>query len=265
MNLNYFLGVLLAIPCLPLLYFQGKRIKQTIPDLPEANHPQGQVAGNPAHRLRLVILGESTVAGVGVKTHKEGVSGSLARELSAKTTAQIDWKVYAKSGYTAKLVRTKLVPLIKEKQLDLIVIGLGGNDAFHLNPPFRWASEIEQLIKLLQQQFGDTPIAFMNMPPIKTFPAFTPLIKFFVGNLVELLGASLKKVCQRYPNVYFDASILSTEDWPQKHGIKPEPGLFFSDGVHPSKLTYQLWAKDFADFLIQNEILKKKIFLNEST
>jgi len=41
------------------------------------------------------------------------------------------------------------------------------------------------------------------MPPIKEFPAFTPLIKFTVGNLVEILGEELQKTVNDYENVFY--------------------------------------------------------------
>jgi hypothetical protein len=42
------------------------------------------------------------MAGVGVSNHKEGFAGSLANELATELQTNIDWKVCAKSGYTAK-------------------------------------------------------------------------------------------------------------------------------------------------------------------
>ena len=87
------------------------------------------------------------------------------------------------------------------------------------------------------------------MPPIKTFPAFTPLLKFFIGNLVEMLGDALAKEVADRPGVYYYARRITLEDWIERLDIQAEPSEFYSDGVHPSKLTYQTWAKDFAGFL----------------
>ncbi len=87
--------------------------------------------------------------------------------------------MYAKSGYTALDVRDKLIPKIAEKETDLIVVGLGGNDAFGLNSPEIWAKHIQSLIWRIRMKFPDAPIAFLNMPPIKDFPAFTSLIQIY--------------------------------------------------------------------------------------
>ncbi len=240
-NFKYFLGSIFAIPLLPLLYFQGKRIKATVPRLPEAQGTEGLVS--------------ITIAGVGVASHEIGFSGTLAKELATKLKVNVSWKVYAKSGYTAKRVAEKIVPSIAEKEIDLIVIGLGGNDAFALNSPNQWGRDIEKLIFALEKRYANTPIAFTNMPPIKEFPAFTAAMKFTLGNLVELLGEKLEQVVARRSHVYYQSQNITLKDWIERMNIDSSEKDFFSDGVHPSKLTYQTWAKDFSDFLIQERIL----------
>ena len=259
MNYKYLLGSVISIPLLPIMYVQGKRIKKSIPSLPEAKGNTGYAPYPSTKVLQLMSLGESTIAGVGVNSHKEGFTGALANELALKLKANISWKVYAKSGYTAKDVRDKLLPEIKEQTADLIVIGLGANDAFELNNPRKWNTSILELIKDVKIKFNDTPIAFTNMPPIKEFPAFTPALKFTIGNLVEILGKELEKAISTIEGVYYNSEKLVVEDWIKKLNSTTKPSDFFSDGVHPSKLTYQEWGKDFANFLIKEDQAKKDL------
>ena len=113
-KLKYFLGLLISIPLLPFLYFQGKSIRKKTPVLPEAAVPIGFVDGQFKSTLSLLTIGESTIAGVGVKEHKEGFTGALAQTLSKAFQQNIKWRVYARSGYTAKQLCTKIVPKIKE-------------------------------------------------------------------------------------------------------------------------------------------------------
>lgn len=258
MNLKYLLGAPLIIPCLPIIYLQGKRIRKEVPELPEAVHPSGLATPDQLKSdrpFRLITIGESTIAGVGVQTHEEGFSGTIAKELAQQLGRPVSWRVYAKSGYTAKRKTFKLVPKIEEKELDLILIGTGGNDAFHLTTPQAWRQAIHELIQSIREKFPETPVAFLNMPPIKTFPAFTSLIKFSIGNLVEILGEELEKITNAYPKVYYNAEIISPKGWPKKLGIEAAENDFFSDGVHPSKLTYQLWAKDFCQYMVKEKEL----------
>ena len=145
-KLKYFFGVFISLPLLPILYFQGKKIKKEVPKLPEAKKPKGFVDGNFKDTIDLLSIGESTIAGVGVEFHKNGFTGSLANTLSIELQSNINWRVYAKSGYTVQQVYKKIIPKIEEKSTDLIVIGMGGNDAFTLNSPKKWTKAIENLV-----------------------------------------------------------------------------------------------------------------------
>ena len=249
MNLKYWLGALISIPLLPVLYVQGEMIKARVPILPEAAEPQGLTFKKDRPLLKLISIGESTIAGVGVDTHDEGFTGTLAQHLSEKYHASVSWRVYAQNGYNAGDVHKQLLPRITEPEVDLIVIGLGGNDAFELNTPWRWKRNIRKVIATLQAKFPDTPIVFNNMPPIRIFPAFTGLIQFIMGNLVEMFGEELARIVTEYDQVYYHGTVINFESWSKIEDIEPEPTLFFSDGVHPSKLAYQIWAKDIANFI----------------
>ncbi|KAA3630639.1 MAG: SGNH/GDSL hydrolase family protein [Bacteroidetes bacterium] len=256
-NFKYFLGALLAIPLLPIMIFQGRRVRKNIPDLPEARGWAGIARTGGSAEMNLLVLGESTMAGVGVKTHEEGFSGSLAQALSQSFDADIHWKVYAKSGHTAEKIKDDTIPLIEEEAFDLIVIGLGGNDAFRLNPPMKWKWNLQGLITKLRNRFGQTPIVFINMPPIRSFPAFTPLMKFFLGNHVEILGDVLTKLVSDGENVYYYSRKITLEDWIARLEISATPADFFSDGVHPSRLTYQTWGRDTAGYIFNTQKLKR--------
>lgn len=238
------------LPLLPLMYLHGERIIKSVPKLPDAAGPEGVVVGDSARPMRLLVIGESTMSGVGVDTHEEGFAGALARTLGAGWGTEVQWKVYARSGYTLKRLRHELLPIITENQADLIVVGMGGNEAFKLNTPAGFRRDMQAVIDELRVKFGpDVPIAFPNMPPIKEFPAFTPLMKFTLGNMVEVFGQELEALLEGQPNTHYNPEVIRLEYWTKELNMDNDPSAFFSDGVHPSGLTYRTWAKDFGGFL----------------
>jgi lysophospholipase L1-like esterase len=251
MKFKHILGSVVSLPLLPLLYFQGKSIRKNTPKLPEAKDPKGFVNGNFDKTVKVITIGESTIAGVGVDYHKNGFTGALANILSEKLQSNINWRVYARSGYTAKQVCKKIIPKIEESSIDIIVIGLGGNDAFTLNSPKKWSDAVESIIELLQEKYPNTPIFFTNMPPIKEFPAFTKSIKFVIGNLVEVLGNELSKIIKNKKDVFYADEVIKLKTWSKRHGLSNNnSNLYFSDGVHPSELTYNVWAQEIANFIV---------------
>jgi len=247
---------LAIIPLIPFLYLDGKKLRKSLTPLPEAKNPIGEITGEYSRHLKLVILGESTMAGVGVDSHDQGFAGHLSRALSMLSQASISYNVLAKTGYTAAHVGQRLIESVP-RDPDIVVIGLGGNDAFTLNSLSKWNTSIRDIISLLRIRIGpDVPIFFTNMPPIREFPAFTSRMQFALGNWVECLGEQLHKLIQEYPKSYYDNEILSLEHFAEALDAGTDKRLLFSDGIHPSSLTYQLWANRFAKFILA----KKQLF-----
>src|SRR4051812_21778719 len=70
-----------VMPSLPIVALQAKRARKLIPRLPEAGGPlSGTVhwRSSAGPELRLLVLGESTVSGVGARTHERGLTGRIA-------------------------------------------------------------------------------------------------------------------------------------------------------------------------------------------
>lgn len=261
MNVKYILGSLISFPLLPILYIQGKKIKASVPRLPEAKGVDGISSATSQRTLKMLTIGESTIEGVGVNTYEEGFTGTLASELAKELNLNIDWKVYAKSGYTAKRIQEKIINGIPQKPVDFIAIGIGGNDAFERSSPKKWNKDVRALIKSIRLKFETVPILFINMPPIKEFPAFTSLIKFTIGNLVDILGKELETIVKDFKQVYYYSRVVRYTYFIERYHLKISPTDFFSDGVHPSKITYQIWAKDVSNFIIKSHEIKTDLHL----
>ena len=253
-QVKYFINAFLAIPLIPIMYFQGKKIKKNIPDLPEATGNEG-VAGDGKSIFNLLTMGESTIAGVGAREHKDGITGALAAYLAQHSNYEIHWKVNAKSGYAVSDVVEKLVPNEEGFEPDLIVIGLGANDAFEFNSPKKWRIGIENLIEQLHLKFPNSPIVFLNMPPIHAFPAFPKSLRLVLGNLVDLLGNELELISKKYGFVFYFKDKILFKDWLPKIESANSVSDLFSDGVHPAEVTYQLWGRETAKFILENKLL----------
>ena len=249
-QLKYFTGLALGLPLSPILLWQGRKVRQLVPEPIEPTDIAGVCGEEHSKQLTLWVLGESTMAGVGVSSHQEGFAGSLARIIAQKNEIQVQWNVLAKSGYTALDVDRNLVSAIQPTKNDLVVLGLGGNDSFALNSPSKWRKDMEQLILSIRQKMPHSPIVFASLPPIMDFPAFTPLMRFFLGELVQILGKELAELVEKHEQVYFDDRVVRLADWREEAADMSE---LFSDGVHPSAKSYQIWARELATFISQQK------------
>jgi len=251
---SYLTHLIRTLPKLPALYIQGTEAKKAIPILKEASGPEGRVSRSGGGAgFHLITLGESTIASPGMGNHEQGYTGYLARQLACKLERDVTWRVYARGGLNVRKVRKQLYPRIREKKADLIVIALGGNDTFEFTPLWRWQKEVRALNQSLRSRFPETPVAFTNMPPVRQFPAFTPLMQQVFGDQVDLLRQAMAEIVEQESNTFFDSRPTDLHQWKDRHGVEGPTSAFFSDGVHPSALTYEVWAKDFVEYLLKQK------------
>ena len=98
--------------------------------LPPKDPPEGSCLGQ-KQGLKIIGLGESTMAGVGIPKHSETLTGLTASRLNAMTDRSIDWKILAENGLTIE----QLNELIKNQDhldAEMIMVAIGGNDVFKL-------------------------------------------------------------------------------------------------------------------------------------
>jgi lysophospholipase L1-like esterase len=256
-QIKFYLGALLLIPFLPLLLWQGKRLRKRIPDLPEAAGSRTGTEGQGTNQFNILILGESTMAGVGVEHQKDGIARQIALSLSHKMEAEIHWQVVARSGYNAKKVLDELVPQIPDIPLDAIIIGLGVNDAVERNSPQGWQRDFGAVLHAIREK-QNCPIIMANRAPVEHFPAFPPVFKLVLGSLIQWFWQLLPDLKNQIADFYIIEETIELEDWQTRIGRPAPPEEFFSDGVHPSKLTYRLWAEEIATFIADHQLLRIK-------
>ncbi|GAB5466297.1 MAG: SGNH/GDSL hydrolase family protein [Candidatus Kapaibacteriales bacterium] len=256
--MKYIYGFYLSILLYPYLYIKGERIKKSVPKLAEAAGKKGiyKAGSKEVTTKSILLVGESTIAGVGVNTHEEGLAGTIAKTLSIKYDINIKWKVHAKSSYTVNEIRRNILPTLNEERIDVFIIGVGGNDALQLNNPKKWDREIRVLIDMIVKKHPTSAILFCALPPIKEILAFPLLIRLVVGSLIDIYRDVLQKISTEYKNVYFCSDMITIVKWRLKYELDIKYEEFFSDGIHPSKLSYQLWARDIVTDIVGFDILK---------
>jgi lysophospholipase L1-like esterase len=236
------------------MYVQGKETRKNIPDLPDAKDVNGTIRNNGSRKISVLFLGESTIAGVGAESHRTGFAGSMSASLAQALKCDVAYDVIAKSGWTASDLYNHLNEWQPLTLYDLVVIGLGGNDSFQFTSPSKWQSSITYLIDTVQSKCPKCPIVFCNLPPTYDFIAFPPVLQKRIGGMTEILRIALTQTVEDFKNVYFNDDTISLMAWSKRHGLEPNPSLYFSDGVHPSTLTYEIWGQEMGEFTFKSGI-----------
>ena len=217
------------VPPAPVLIAQGRRLRRDTPRLPDAAQPwHGELPG--PEPLRLVVLGDSTAAGVGAATQDDALPGSLARELAAYTGRGVVWRAVGRNGATSRdLIADYLVDAASETA-DIVFLSIGANDALGLRPRWAFARDMREILTRLREV---SPVVLVS-----SLPAFG---KF------ELLPNPLRWNLYLHSRSLEDAARAIVARTPGVHMSPPPPeytpGFFATDLFHPSASGYRDWAQ----------------------
>jgi lysophospholipase L1-like esterase len=215
----------------PVLMAQGRAVRRNTPQLPGAAGPTEGLAEGHAPALRLIVLGESTVAGVGAATHAEALAGRTAEALAVRVGRAVAWRAEGQTGITASGARRTLVPALPPASADVALLALGVNDTLRLRGPASWAADLTALIAALRERVGPVPVFLAAVPPMGRFPALPQPLRATLGLRARLLDATAAELAPRLARV----AHLSTT-------LPITPAMFCADGFHPGPEGYRLWG-----------------------
>ncbi|MDX1297666.1 MAG: SGNH/GDSL hydrolase family protein [Pseudomonas sp.] len=227
----WWLGFTLLVPiALPLAVYTRRKALR----LPPAAGLLHGVAGQdfPGEPLRLLVLGESTVVGVGVEQLHAALVGQLAAALAVRYGRPVAWRACGENGITAAQARERLLPQVLEQPFDLALLVFGVNDTTRLTSLSRWETALGGMAEALAAR--GARVAFSSVPPLQHFTALPWLLRRLLGLRAGLLDARLGEL----------AACLGAGH----HAVELEfsPEYLARDGYHPSGLGYRVWAQGLA-------------------
>lgn len=222
----------LTLALAPVVFLQGRRVRRSVPRLPEAPEPHEGVARGEGAPLHLVILGESTAAGVGARSHARGLAGWTATGLAAQTGRPVHWRAVGRSGASARTTTAELVPRLAGGRADVVVVALGVNDVLQLRRSAAWAADVAALVEAVRAAVGPVPVLLCGVPPVGRFPALPHPLRGVLGLRARLLDTALRRVG-------------GTAEGAHHVPLPPLRGghFFCEDRFHPSEEGYAVWGR----------------------
>jgi len=222
---------LAAVPSAPLLIAQARRLRRETPRLPDAARPWfGAVAG--PDPLRLLVLGDSTAAGVGAATQDEALPGNLARLLLARTGRGVEWRAVGANGANARDVVRRFLDEALEQPADIIFVSVGANDALGLRSRSAFGTDIRALVSALRKRNPDAVLLVSSLPAFFRFALLPEPLRGRLYAHSQYLEATAREIVAGMDRV---------------HMSPPPPpytkGFFASDLFHPSADGYRDWAR----------------------
>ena len=218
----------------PLLWYQGMRLKREVPRLPLPGDSPFGICKGKDKEFKILGLGESPMAGVGIAKHSLTLTGLTAVKLNKLLGCSVKWEILAESGLSLKNLN-KLIGEQLGKNSNLVLVSMGGNDVFQLTPPWVWKNNINTCVKLLFEKENKPLILFSPVPPVGRFPAIPNPLRIMFSFWGLLLQASLAQTINSMDNAY-----LLDERFPEGKEY------YLEDGIHPSPLAYDPWSEKLA-------------------
>jgi lysophospholipase L1-like esterase len=228
-------GLFGSLALLPLVMIQGAATRRRVPRLPPAQPPHhGLIAGKGAP-MRLLVVGESPVAGVGIERGDDTVTAATARELARLTGKAIAWRAAGLSGATVREAVAAIVPRIAPEPADVIVIAFGVNDTKGYRAPRAFADDLDALVSAVRARVGEAPVVIAGVPSFSSIPAFPWALRNILDWRATALQAAAERLTERIPRLVV-----------QRFSGPFGPETFCPDGFHPSVRAHDVWGQMLA-------------------
>jgi lysophospholipase L1-like esterase len=217
----------------PILLMQAWWLRRTALRLPEATGPRNGIEGecdSAAEPLRILVVGDSSAAGVGVSSQAEALAQPVAKLLATRTGRPVAWQLIAKSGVNtsealALLAHSELCPA------DYLITALGTNDVTSQRSPSQFMRDYVLLADALRKRTSAVGLVVTGLPPLRILPAAPHPLRWYLGRCAIRLDQALRDWIERDSM----ARYVSLE-W------AAHPKEMAQDGFHPGPAQYRHWA-----------------------
>jgi lysophospholipase L1-like esterase len=220
--------LLRTIALAPVIVPQGIWTNLRVPTLPEpAGARQGHAGSGP--RLRLLIVGDSAAAGVGVSRQEDALLGQLVSRLARRYRVEFD--LQAKTGFTTADILRRLDEMAP-RNYDVVLTSLGVNDVLALTSRATWLARQARLREVLRDKFGAQLLVISGLPPVHSFPALPQPLRWHLGGRATQFNDAIAAAVAAEP----DVRLVDLR-------FEANAGMMASDAFHPGAPIYSEWAE----------------------
>jgi lysophospholipase L1-like esterase len=223
----------------PIALMQGLWLWQRTPTLPAPPGNSGRIGRRGPAPLRLVGVGDSIMAGTGVRDQRHSLTATYARLVHERTACDVEWRTHGVNGATSATILQQVAPRVT--RADVYLVSCGVNDATRGVAPARFAENLREILRLLRRKSPQSTIIYGGLPPLDHFPLLPwPLKSVLATRVGEMLAAAAdlfqeheRVLCFRFP-----PSVPADQ--------------FASDGFHPAETACEQWARGLLDLWSPN-------------
>lgn len=219
----------------PLAAPQGLWVRHTAPRFADAVGARSGVVGR-GRRIRVLGLGDSIIAGVGIPTVEQALLGQFASALADRAGGRVEWSAIGRTGARSGDVRRDLLPALPDEPFEIAVVSVGVNDITGLVRSGQFSRQVSGLIEGIRRHSPEALIVMLGLPPLWGFPLLPQPLRSVLGLRSRTFDRVMRGVVAGRPNCVHSPTTF-----------EPSPDKFGADGYHPSAASCAVWGASLAD------------------
>lgn len=236
--MNNFLAGPISWLLVPLALIKGISVRRVAPRLPPPRGPLRGQHGEGAAEIRLLVIGDSSAAGVGADRIEDTLGPQLAAILRQATGKVVSWRSAGANSAIAAQVRDHVIPNIEERDFTHVVVTVGTNDAKNFVSRSAFKKGFGGLLYAAHARWPEAKVFWSPVVAMSDVPALPPSLKFILGLRAGIINATGAQLCrERYATAVDPLPVEGPEG-------------FAIDGFHANAAGYKHWAQHLAGFML---------------
>ncbi|MCO6406849.1 MULTISPECIES: SGNH/GDSL hydrolase family protein [Hoeflea] len=236
--MNTFLAGLVSWVLVPVAVAKGLGVRRIVPRLPPPRgRPMGQV-GQGSAEIRILVVGDSSAAGVGADRIEDTLGPQLAAILGKSTGKTVAWRNAGANSAIAAQVRDHMVPHIEERDFTHVILAVGTNDAKNFVTRSAFKKGFGGLLYALHARWPEASVYWSPVVAMADVPALPPSLAYILGLRAQIINAIGTQLCRERTATPLDPLPIEGAEG------------FAIDGFHANALGYRHWAEHIARIIL---------------
>ena len=231
------LAGLLSWLCFPVYLALGIWTRQRSLRLSPAAGPRSGVYGEGAPVHRLLSVGDSSAAGVGLERTEDALVAQAARLLHEDTGETVSWHISGHNSAVAEEVRDAVLPHLEPADYTHILVMVGVNDAKNWHTARRFKKGFGTLLYALRARFPEARLYWFRGIDARMVPALPEPLGWIMNLRIALMNRKGTQLC-------IERGVTALPAVPIEG-----PEGFCRDGFHAGADGYAVWARHLLDHL----------------
>ncbi|MGB7287147.1 MAG: SGNH/GDSL hydrolase family protein [Salaquimonas sp.] len=237
---------LLSWLALPVYIWQGLAVRRNSLRLePPAHSGWIEAKSNGARQkiepIRILLIGDSSAAGVGVRRIEDSLGGQLPGVVSELTGKPVRLRIAGNNSATSSQIRDFVLPHLEPEPYDFICLNIGTNDAKNWHRGNTFCKNFGSLLYALRTKFPSAKIVWSGIIDMQGIPALPSPLNKILGIRSRILNRNGKILCLER------GALAPDPEW------QVIPENFAIDGFHASEKGYREWAENLGKYLVELE------------